>query len=276
MSTQAATSGAGAGTTPPSPPPPGAGQASGTAAPALPAGYRPDGLPDHFAGADDKTTIDNLWKATKGFRDAEATRDAPPKEVAGYTLGEFSAEAKPYAAELEKDKLFEEVKKVAHTTGIPAKAFAAFVPAVFDAFVKAGALEAPIDYAAETAKLTPADSRHLDPAGQAAAVSARVEANIKFVEAMQTRGLEEPAAKLLLAVLPDSYAGNVAIEFFKKQLGEVKPATQAGSPPGAVTPADFDKHLAKPESDSNHAGHRQWQMERTALAKRIWGDAPVG
>jgi hypothetical protein len=273
MSTQAATSGAAA--TPPAPPP-GGGQAAGGAAPPLPGGYRPEGLPDHFAGADDKTTIDNLWKATKGFRDAEATRDAPPKEVAGYTLGEFSAEAKPYAAALEKDTLFEEVKKVAHSTGIPAKAFAQFVPAVFDAFVKAGALEQPIDYAAETAKLTPADSRHLDPAGQAAAVAKRVEANIAFIQAMQTRGLEEPAAKLLLAALPDSYAGNVAIEFFKKQFAEVQPATAAGTPPGAVTPADFDKHLAKPEADTNHPGHRAWQAERTALAKRIWGDAPVG
>jgi hypothetical protein len=274
MSTQATGSGAAAGSPPP--PPPGGGQAAAGTAPPLPAGYRPDGLPDHFAGTDDKTTIDNLWKATKGFRDAEATRDVAPKDVAGYTLGEFSAEAKPYAAALEQDKLFEEVKKVAHVAGIPAKAFGAFVPAVFDAFVKAGALEQPIDYEAEKVKLTPNDAKHLDQAGQAAAVAKRVEGNIAFIQAMQTRGLEEPAAKLLLAALPDSYAGNAAIEFFKRQMGEVQPATAAGSPPGAVNAADFDKHLAKPESDSNHPAHRAWQAERTALAKRIWGEAPVG
>jgi hypothetical protein len=275
MSTQAASAGA-TGSGAPPPPVPVDGQAPGAAAPPLPAGYRPEGLPDHLAGPDDKTTIDQLWKATKGFRDAEATRDAPPKEAAAYTLGDFSEESKVWAADLAKDELFGKVKEVALKAGIPAKAFATFVPGVFDAFVKAGALETPIDYEAEKNKLVPIASQHLDENGKAAAVSARVEANIAFLKAMQTRGLEQPAAELLLAALPDSYAGNVAIEWFRKQLQEVTPATAAGVSPGQVGEQDFDRHLSKPESDQNHPMHKHWQLERTALAKKIWGDSPVG
>ncbi|MDP2207053.1 MAG: hypothetical protein Q8K65_12195, partial [Alphaproteobacteria bacterium] len=50
-----------------------------------PQAYRPEGLPDHFAGKDDRETIDKLHKAVDGFR-KEQGKKGVPETPDGYEL----------------------------------------------------------------------------------------------------------------------------------------------------------------------------------------------
>ena len=262
----------------PTPPPPGASSPGGDGQPANPVASAPaafDGLPEHLTGKSPEELVPELLKISTGLRKELSGRDAPPKDVAGYTLGEFSKEAAPYAQALEEDKVLASVKQVALDAGIPAKAFAQFIPKVFDAFVNAGVMEPVIDYAAENAKLVPATASHLDENGKKAAVAQRVQSNIDFIKGLAGKGLDESAAQLLITALPDTHAGNLAMEFIRKQFGEAAPVLNGSGAPSGLTAADFDAHQAKPESNPNHPGHRDWARTKTDLAKKIWGSAPA-
>ena len=48
--------------------------------------YKPDGMPDHFAGKDDRETIDRLYKAVDGFRKDQSKGRNVPKTAADYKV----------------------------------------------------------------------------------------------------------------------------------------------------------------------------------------------
>lgn len=100
--------------------------------------YRPDGLPDHLFGKSEKETIDNLWKSTKGFMDANAKRGAVPKDADGYGALTLAEPIGKKLGDLSKDPAYAAVRTAAHAAGITDKEFSAFMPKVLDAFEKAG------------------------------------------------------------------------------------------------------------------------------------------
>lgn len=81
--------------------------------------YRPDGLPDHYAGENNHATIDNLFKAVEGYR------KSAPKTADEYTFEE-PEELKGKLLRLNddgKDPILEKFKPIAHKHGMTNEAF---------------------------------------------------------------------------------------------------------------------------------------------------------
>ena len=122
---------------PPAPAPaPGTSPAPAPAAPPAPAPgpspspaaagevYKPEGLPDHLLGKDDKETIDKLKNAVDGFR-KDLSKKGVPENQDGYTL-ELPDDIKNKLlkpGEDGKDPLLEKMKPILHKNNIPVQAF---------------------------------------------------------------------------------------------------------------------------------------------------------
>ncbi len=249
-----------------------AGQASGGGGGGAP--YRPEGLPEHFAGADDKGTIDNLFKAFDGYRRSEAERGAVPREPAGYAFTP-SEKVAPFLPEVKDDAFFGKVQARAHAAGLTDKQFGTVINGIMEELVELGAVEKPTDVNAELAALVPAEARHLDDAGQKAATQRRVQDNLAWIDGAKAQGMPADVADYLVAKLGDEALGHRAIEWLKGQAKEVRPAGEAGRGAGGVTEADYDARFKMPEADPSHAGHREWARRNTELAKQIWGTGPA-
>ncbi len=85
--------------------------------------YRPDGLPDHFAGENDNETIDKLFKAVEGYRKKQG--EGAPKTADEYAFEEpedFKGKLlRP--GEDGKDPILEKFKPIAHKHGLSNEAF---------------------------------------------------------------------------------------------------------------------------------------------------------
>lgn len=82
--------------------------------------YRPEGMPDHYAGASDNETIDKLYKAVNGFRKDQAKGKGFPEKLDDYKL-ELPEEISSKlirAGEDGKDPVFEHMRGVFHSRGI--------------------------------------------------------------------------------------------------------------------------------------------------------------
>ncbi len=238
---------------------PAAAAASATAAGAA-TGYRPDGIPDHLAGPDDKTTIDNLWKAADGFRKAEGERGAVPKDPAGYAF-EPSEKIKPFVGDLANDGFFKGVKEAALAAGVTDKQFPKFINNVMEKMLDSGMVK-PVDYAKEMAALLPEAAKSLDDAGRKAAVGARISENLAFIEGARKQGMPEDVATALTARLGDDAVGNKAIEWIRAQAREIKPA-MGGKSAGGVSEADLDARVADPRNDPNSSKFDKGFAEET-------------
>jgi hypothetical protein len=139
--TQAAPeAGASAPASPPPPPPPPPGSAGD--APSL---YRPEGLPDHLAGKDERETIDKLFGAYSGLR---RTMGDKPADAAAYALA-FDEKAPEFLKSLDSgDPLIAAAREAAFKRGLTTEQFGV----LGDVLSKAAELkliEAPLDPAAE-------------------------------------------------------------------------------------------------------------------------------
>lgn len=247
----------------PAPSAPPAGQtpaAPGTA-------YRPEGLPDNFAGATDRETIDALAKAVKGYRDRDATRDVPTEAAAYLDFGDVPAEAKAHFDTLKGDPLFDKVAGVALQFGIPKGAFTSLVKTFVTEAATGGLLEPPVNLEAERAALVPEAARALPPAEQKAAIDRRISDNLAWVTQMQGRGLAKDAADHLVMMLGDSAKGHQAIEFFRAQMAGTAPAPITG---GAQPTGDTaDTLRAEAERAENTPGNPKFsQASYDALQSR--------
>ncbi|MCO5091991.1 hypothetical protein [Bosea sp. (in: a-proteobacteria)] len=204
--------------------------------------YRPDGLPDQYVGASERETIDKLWTATKGFRDAQAQRETPPADVAGYTF-EWSDAVKPYAADFGEDKFFTGVKEDALKAGLGNKQANAFLDSVMNRMISMQLVDAPIDVEAEKLKLAPDDAKGLPAPERDAAIQRRVANNVAFVDSLAAKGFDKDAAQALGAELAAFPALNQLVEFMRD--GGVKPAL-GGGPAAAATAADLAKRSGDP------------------------------
>lgn len=229
----------------------GGGQASGDGG--VPSVYRPEGLPDHLAGANEKEIIDKLWGAYKPARESIAKfgeLGELPKDPTKYGF-EPSEKIKPYAANLTEDPVFKVVQEAAHKAGIRDKQFAPFLSAVMEAMIDGDLVQPPVDLAAEKAALLPPEAANLDDAGKNAAIDKRVRDNHARLEMWKQRGLDAASAEALGLTL-DTAAGNKAIEFFAAQMKTPQPAL-GGTPSGGFTEADLKARQADPRGKVGNA-----------------------
>jgi hypothetical protein len=240
------------------------GDGGGSAAP-----YRPDGLPDHLIGKDERETIDKLWTAQKGYREAQAKFEPPPADVSGYAF-EFSDKVKPYAADFGEDKFFGGVKEDLLAAGIGSKTANAFLDKVLGRMIDMQLVDAPVDVEAEKARLAPAEARNLPPAERDAAIQKRVSTNIAFVESLSAKGFDKDAATALTAELAAFPELNQLVEFMRLGQG-VSPAL-GGNPPAGATAADLEKRVADPRQRfGTPAYDAQFAAETDRLFKQVHG-----
>jgi hypothetical protein len=219
-----------------------AGQSGGDGG-APPAPYRPDGLPDHLVGASERETIDKLWKAQEGYRQAQAKYEPPPADASGYTF-EFSDKVKPYAADFGEDKFFGGVKEDLLAAGIGSKTANAFLDKVLGRMIDMNLVDAPVDVEAEKVKLAPAEAKSLPPAERDAAIQRRVSTNVAFVDSLKAKGFGAEAASDLAAELVAFPALNDLVEFMR--LGQGAGPALGGNQAGEATRADLEKRMADP------------------------------
>jgi len=214
----------------------GGGDGGGTA-------YRPDGLPEHFAGATDKETIDKLHAANKGFREAQSKFEPPPADANGYAF-EWTDAVKPYAADFGEDKFFGGVKEDLLAAGLGPKQANTFMNSVLGRMISMDIVEKPVDVEAEKARMAPADARGLAPAERDAAITRRVQNNTAYVDSFVARGFDAEAAKAINAEIAAFPELNQFVEFLRHGQN-VNPAPGGGAPAG-TTQADLDKRMADP------------------------------
>jgi hypothetical protein len=261
------------------------GQASGAGAQGSQdqiAPYRPEGLPDHLLGQSDKETLDKLFGAYKGSRDAIGAFGELPKEPTGYKV-EFGDKVKPFTEGFAKDALWGETLKLAHAAGIREKQFNAFVPKLLEHMVTSGLVQAPVDPQAELLQLAPASAANLDDAGKKTEAGRRLQHNIAWVDGLReqlTGGSNadpqaEPLRKALdwlSAQTADSLHANVLVEWMQGQGKEVRPALNGGKPASGTDKASVQARMNDPRNDPrSQKFEKAFADETDRLSKQVFG-----
>lgn len=237
--------------------PPAAASPDGTPAASTP--YRPEGLPEHFLGANDRETMDKMSAALAGFR--KQISDVPDKPEAYKDFGEVDPALKPYMDTLTGDKLFDGMTSYAKENNIPKGVFQGMVSKYIGLAAEMGMLEPPIDVARERELLTPEAARHLPEADQAKARDQRMADNFAFLDLQVTKdggkdgGLSKEAADFAKAMLGDRAVGHEFIEFLRARTGGGGKGPLM-DPNGGIKPAD-------PKADIER---------RRKLPENTWGD----
>lgn len=239
--------------------------------------YRPDGLPDHLAGDDDRGTIDNLYKAVDGYRRQDAQFGTVPDNAEGYTF-EASETLKPYEPTLQGD-FWNGVREDARESGLRNGQFNTFINKVLGRMVEGEMVEAPFDPAAERAALLPKDAEGLSEQEQAAKIDARMQENLAWVDAMKARAPEDQkeaigkALDFMVAELGDRANGHVAIEFIRGQVGAGAQPGGGGGGGAGITREDLQKRKGDPRSDPMSPKFDQKFVDETQrLYKEVVGD----
>lgn len=243
----------------------------GAAAHTPPAAYRPEGLPDHLAGANERETIDRLFKAYDGARKTLGDRGAVPDKPEGYTF-EPSDKLKPFVQNFDKDPVYAAVRGIAHKAGMDAKQFQAFLPAVLEHFVDAGLVDAPVDAKAMLRTLAPREAANLAPAEQEQAAARRVSANTAWVDGAKAQGtLPGEVAEFFAAALASDPRAHHAVEWLRGQAREPRPAMEGGSGT-RVSDTDLKARLNDPRNDPRSGRfERAFAEETDRLSKQMWG-----
>ena len=217
----------GAGDPPPSggsSPPPASTPAPDPGAPAA-APYWPEGLDQAFKAPDGNSTLDNLAKAIKGYRDRDARIDRPEKPEGYLSLDNLQAgftiepALKGHFDTLAGDPAFKSMAERMHHHGLGRTAAFDIYQSGLLAMQKAGLLEPPIDYAAEQAALVPETAKSLDAAGQKQASARRMQENFDFLALQeQNGGLDKGVREYAETMLGDTANGHKFIEWLKGKL----------------------------------------------------------
>jgi hypothetical protein len=246
------------------------GQPAAAASP--PSAYRPDGLPDHLFGTDDKTTIDNLWKSYAGFRDRMAQLEPPPKDGAGYQFT-WSDKVSPYMQDAGDDKFVQGLRDVALKAGMNNGQANGFLNGAIELMLELDLVDKPVDPQAELAKMIPADAVSLPKAEQDAAVQRRIATNLAYVDGLVADGLSKASADAIKAELAGFPELHQLVELMRGGTG-AKPAL-GGNVPAAVTAADLEKRTADPRNQVGNAKFEPaFAAETTRLYQQVYGDGP--
>lgn len=219
------------------------GEGVGKDVPASP--YRPDGLPDHFLGANDRETVDKLHKAVEGFRKSMGDKGEVPKDAGAYAF-EPSDTVKPYTEGLEGDAFFQAVKGEAHKVGLGSKQFNLFMNGIMSQMIEGGLVGEPFSADKEMQALLPDVA---DPKERATKADALVRDNLALIEAWKGRGenaLPDSVHTFLQSNM-DRAAANQLVAWVAAQMGETRPAL-GGAPSGGVTEAQVNARVADPRN----------------------------
>ncbi|OKO67839.1 hypothetical protein AC629_42475, partial [Bradyrhizobium sp. NAS80.1] len=247
----------------------GGGQSGGGGG--APSPYRPDGLPDHFAGGSDKETIDKLFTAVNGFRTKQGEAGAVPEKADGYAL-DASDKLKPYVANLDKDPVWGKTRDIFHKAGITDKQFKATMGPLLEGLIDGGLVAAPIDPKAVLKGMAPPDMANASDDEKIAAGSKRVTDNIAWADgAKANQALPEEVASFLAASAADSVAANTLIEWLRGSNGETRPAMGGGGSSG-MTDAQLKERINDPRNNPSSSRYdKTFATETDQLSRKQWG-----
>jgi hypothetical protein len=229
--------------------------------------YRPEGLPEHLHGASEKETIDKLWKAYGGAREAIGKFGEVPSEAGGYAFQPSEALA-PYLPNLEADPVMKLAQGAAHKHGLGSKQFQGFLGDVMEGLVSGGMLDDPYSPEKERAIIAP------DLTGneqKAAAEAARNEA-IGYVDALVAQGkLDQGTADFFKGRSDRGHMIRLVQAIRSQQAGAglaVGGRAQIGD-----SEAELDKRIADPRNQFGKPTYSEaFARETRAMAQRLHGD----
>jgi hypothetical protein len=228
--------------------------------------YRPEGLPDHLFGANERETLDKVFGAYKGARDSIARFGEVPKEAKDYVF-EPADPVKPYAEALGKDPFFEKVKGIALAHQIPKGQFNNFINGVLSEMIAGEMVADPFNPDKERAALVPDVT---DPTQRAQKADQIIRENIALLDAWKAQGLPESSHALLSSQM-DRAAANQLVSWISARSGEQRPAL-GGALQGAITKADLDRRTADPRNNIGTSQYdRAFAAETDAMYKRFYG-----
>jgi hypothetical protein len=216
-------------------------------APQPPAGdaYRPEGLPDHLFGSNDRETLDKVFGAYKGARQSIGEAGSVPEKPEGYGF-DASDKLKPYVENFDKDPVYGAVRGIAHKVGMSDKMFRAFLPAVLEHFVDGELVAAPADPKAMLRDMAPATMTSGTDAEREAAGARRVQDNIAWVDgAKANKTMPEGVADFFAASAAGDPRAHAAIEWLRGTGGEPMPA-MGGAAGGGTSEADLKARISDP------------------------------
>lgn len=236
-----------------------AGQAP--ADPGASAVYRPEGLPDHLLGKDERETIDKLFKAYGGAREAIAKFGAVPEAPEKYAFTP-AEEVAAYLPDVGNDPVFKSAQAAAHKHGLGDKQFAGFVNDFMAGLVQGQMLEDPFSADKERAIVA---GDVADPAERAKAADKVARETVSYLDAMAAQGK-----------IPKETAewakGRTDRGHFLKLMQAMRQGAPGvelgGSQAGGVTKADLEKRMADPRQKTNPA----FQAETNRMFQAIYGD----
>lgn len=228
--------------------------------------YRPENMPDHMLGKDDKETIDKLLNGYIGFRKAAGEKGVP-ESADGYTLDALPEEIKGKflrPGEDGKDPLLEKLKPVLYKNNIPAQAFAELAQEFYGAVAEmAGGADKNPDG-------TPvADFEYKDHGGAEKAAPLVEGAEVWIKGLAQSKKISEKTAAEL-QMMAGYGEGLSALMELRAAMGE-KPIPRKLGGDGApeITKAMLDSRFADPRYWSDPA----FQEETVKLNNAFWNAA---
>jgi hypothetical protein len=260
-----------------SPPAGGGGQPPGAGAAPPPPGsapYRPEGLPDHLVGANDRETLDKVFKAFDGFRRGEAERGALPKDPAGYQFT-ASDKLKPYTGDFDKDPVFGKAREFAHKAGLTDKQFNGFLVPMLESFIDGGLVDKPIDAQAQLMSLAP-PGEYADDAAKKTAASKRMADNTAWIDGAKGQnsfgGNSAPIAEFLAAAGASDPRAHQLIEWLRGVDAPVQPAMGGQAAAANASQEAVKARMRDPRYDPNKPQFdRSFAEETDRLSRSTFG-----
>lgn len=218
-----------------------------------PSVYKPEGLPDHMLGKDEKETLDKLFKAYKGARDELAGKSPLPEKLEDYTIELAEEDARRFLNPGEDgvDPVFEVFRKSAYEQGIPAEKAAKFVKNVYEEITATAAEEnKKMDASFETF-------------GGEAKAKAVIDANAAWISALENQGVLSKEEADDMKLHTQYGAGLRWIDKIRQSLGGEKaiPVNLDGDPQsGKMTEAELHA-MMKDE--------RYWKTKDKAYVEKV-------
>lgn len=210
--------------------------------------YRPEGLADHLAGADDRETIDKLWTAYSGARESLSKgKDGVPAKPEDYKL-DLPPEILDKVIRKDEsgvDPVLAKMQGIFHKHGIPAAAFSEIAGDVYKA---AAALNAAKEGDADGGGDFVADFAFKDMGGVEKARPAMDGVNA-WIAGLKNQGKLDDAEVEELSLMSLHSQGLKTLMKLREMAGE-KPIplnlSQDGGGEGKITEADLNLRVADP------------------------------
>ncbi|HRJ66242.1 MAG TPA: hypothetical protein PLW48_03830, partial [Alphaproteobacteria bacterium] len=245
-------------------------EAAGGGAGDAPQYYRPEGLPDHLAGKDDRETIDKLYKAFDGFRQQQGKKGVP-ETPDGYelTLADDIKDKVLRPGEDGKDPLFEAMKPIAHKYGLSKDAFSAMAGELYQAVAALTGGGGDPAAAAGEGIAADFDFKSLGGAEKAAPM---IEGATVWLNGLKQSGAINDAVAKELQLLTTYAEGVQALNALRGLTGEKTiPANTGGdNAPDQITEEMIEQRWADPKSWRQGEIDDEFVAETRRMSAKLW------